>query len=273
MAFGGENAESYHDEGLTAMMRGDLSHAVQFFTRAIQFDSAYLPPYHQLGKCYLRLGQAERAIEILQRVLKQKPNLIPARLDLGYAFLKLNDTFHAENQFRDVIAMQPENWRAHLGLAHAAFHAGQWDNAVMMAKAARVYGGTNFSVLFVLGRAAKLAGNPVVADEALQAAEALIEKSVEMSPDAPEGHFLRGEVALARDRFSAALDHYRAAEDRAEASRHYSTFGENFTRLDVMAKRGFCLHRLGSTENAREVGRQILAMAPNHEAGKTLAGL
>ena len=38
MAFGGENAESYYDEGLTALMKGDVAHAEEYFTRAIQMD-------------------------------------------------------------------------------------------------------------------------------------------------------------------------------------------------------------------------------------------
>ncbi len=35
MAFGGDDAESYYDEGLTASMRGDLVRAVQNFEKTI----------------------------------------------------------------------------------------------------------------------------------------------------------------------------------------------------------------------------------------------
>ena len=42
---------------------------------------------------------------------------------------------------------------------------------------------------------------------------------------------------------------------------------------DAIARRGLCLQRLGNTEGAREIGRQILAADANSAAGKTLANL
>jgi tetratricopeptide (TPR) repeat protein len=273
MLFGGESAESYHDEGLTAMMKGDLDRAVQFFTRAAQMDKSHLGAYHQLGRCYLRLGQAQRAADILSQVISHKSDMIPARLDLGYALIALGRIEAAQDQFRQILNANPENWRAHLGLAQVCFNQGQYENAVTLASAARAQGGAAFAALFLLGRAAKRAGNAMLAEEALKAAVALIDKSIELTPDAPEGHFLRGEVCFVQERYSPALEQYRAAEDRVEPNKYYSAFGENFTRLDVLARRGLCLQRLGNTEGAREMGRQILAVDPEHIAGKTLASL
>lgn len=273
MLFGGENAESYHDEGLTAMMKGDLDHAIQFFSKAVQLDRGFLAAIHQLGRCYLRLGDAQRAVEILSSVLAQKPALIPARLELGAAFLALGKHNAAQEQFSVILNAQPENWRAHLGLAQVCFNEGKFDNAVTLASAARSQGGTTFSTMFLLGRAAKRAGNIMVAEEALKMAEALIEKSVELTPDSPEGHYLRGEVNFAQERYGVALDHFRAAEDRSEPNKYYSAFNENFTKLDVMARRGLCLHRLGNTEAAREIGNHILAANPEHPAGNALSKL
>ena len=273
MAFGGDNAESYHDEGLTAMMRGDLARAEQFFRRAIQLDKSYVAAFHQLGRCCVRLGQPQRAVDILQQVLAHRPNLIPARLDLGHALLALGQLDEAESQFRQVAGIQPENWRAHIGLAQICFQQEKWDNAVTLAKAARAYGGGNFATVFLLGRAAKHAGNAMLAEESLNAAQALIEKSIEITPDTPEAHYLRGEVCLAQDRVSAALEHFRAAEDRADPKKYYAAFGVNFSRVDVLARRGFCLKVLGNVEGARELGRQILAANPDHEGAKALANL
>jgi tetratricopeptide (TPR) repeat protein len=273
MAFGGENAESYYDEGLTAFMKGDMARAVEFFSRAIQLDRSLLVAYHQLGKCYIRVGQAKRASEILAQVVARKPGFAPAKLDFGYALMQQGELVQARQQFSDVLAIQAENARAHLGMGHVSFQEGNWESAVAMAQAARAYGGTNFAVLFLMGRAAKLAGNGMLAEESLKEAEALIEKSVELSPDSPEGHYLRGEVCFVTERFAAALDHYRAAEDRADPKRCYSAFGENFTRLDILVKRGLCLQRLGRNAAAREIGEQIVAMAPEHKLGLALKDL
>lgn len=273
MLFGGENADSYHDEGLTAMVKGDLDRAVQFFSKAIQLDRSHVGAFHQLARCYLRLGEPQRAADILSQVLAHKPGLVPARLDYGSALVALGQLDPAQEQFRAILAAHPENWRAHLGLAQVCFSQGKFDNAVTLAMAARNQGGGSFTTLFLLGRAAKHAGNGMVAEEALNAALALIEKSVELTPDSPDGHFLRGEVCLAQDKFVQALEHYRAAEDRVEQNKYYTAFGESYSRLDILARRGLCLQRLGNTEGAREIGRQILAADANSAAGKTLANL
>lgn len=273
MAFGGENAESYYDEGLTASMKGDLEFAVQCFTRAIEMDKTFVVAYHQLGKCYLRLGNPRKAVDILRQVVVRRPHMIPARLDLGNALMQLGRPQDARKEFMEIVAQNPDNGRAHLGLAQASFLEGKWKEAVALAQIARAKGGSNFGVLYLLGRAAKLAGNHMLAEEALKEADALIEKTVELSPDNPEGYYLRGEVCFAQERFSAALDHFRNAEDRADPQKSYSAFGENFTRVDVMVKRALCLQRLGNIEDARALGQKVVELAPGHKLGQALKGL
>lgn len=273
MAFGGETADSYYDDGLTASMKGDMARAIQCFERAIRLDNSYAVAYHQLGKCYLRMGHAARAVELLKQVVAKKPQLQPARLDLGYALLAIGDTREARKQFEYIYSADPSNARAQLGLAHVSFNEGDWQGAVMQARAALASGGQNFAALYLLGRAAKLAGDPVLAKESLDAAEKVIQKSVELNPDQPEGHFLRGETCFARDQLASALEHFRAADDRIDsqnADRLYGAFGENFTQIDIWAKLGLCYQRLGKLDRAKEMGARILARNPAHKLGQSL---
>lgn len=141
------------------------------------------------------------------------------------------------------------------------------------AKAALDSGGPSFGVLFVLGRAARLAGALDVAEDALDQADAMMEKSAEIQPDQPEGPYFQGEVAFARDKFSTALEHYQAAEDRAGEGRSYPAFGEVFAYEDTVAKQGLCMQRLGKNDRAAELGRRVLALNPEHAIGKALSGL
>mgnify|MGYP006283303815 CR=1 FL=1 len=272
MAFGGENAESYHDEGLTAAMRGDLEKAVTCFERAIELDRSFFGAYHQLGKCFLRMGEPRRALDLLKQVVAVKPNLVHARVDLAYAALELGKVARARELFAEVVAHQPENARARLGEAHCEFHEGRWTEATNKAKAALDLGGANFGVLYLLGRAANLSGDAQLAAESMVRAEKIIEQLVESNPNQPEGYFLRGELLFAQERFGEALDAYRSAEDRAENHRHYTSFGEHFTRLDMLAKRGLCLQHVGRGDAAREVGEQILRIDGEHRIGRLLAG-
>ena len=125
MPFGGENAESYYDEGLTAVMKGDVKRAIEFFMHAIKLDSSFIMAYHQLGRCFLRVGQTERAVHVLQQVLARKPNLIPARIDLGYALLQHGNVTEARVQFSQVVQVQAGSSKGHLGLAHVEFELGK----------------------------------------------------------------------------------------------------------------------------------------------------
>jgi tetratricopeptide (TPR) repeat protein len=270
MAFGGDNAESYYDEGLTASMKGDLEQAISYFEQAIRKDNSLSAAYHQLGKCYLRYGNPQKATSLLQQVVKHKPRQVPPRLDLGFAYLEQDLTERAREIFKVVSNEKPDNGRATLGLAHCAFQDGQWAAAATLAQTALNQAGANFAVLYLLGRASKLAGT-AEGYEALKSADHLLEKSIESSPNQPEGYYLRGEVCFVQDDFPKALDHYRAAETRAEAGKHYATYGEHFTHTDILARQGLCHQRIGNGAEARKLGEKIISIDADHKIGKILS--
>lgn len=270
MAFGGETADSYYDEGLTASMKGDLRAAIGHFERAIQLDNSMATAYHQMGKCYHRLGKVKKAVAFLSQVAQKKPDQLPPKIDLGYALLSLGRTVEARAAFNDVTARKPDNTRALLGLGQCAFQEGQWDAAMVIADQVVAQSGPNFAAYFLLSRAARLAGIPEKAIEAHKAADALIDKTIETTPDSPEGYYLRGELALSQEDLPRALEAYRAAEDRVHPEKNYLAYGEHFSRLDIIAKRGLCLQRLGREDAAREAGELILKNDPEHRIGRLL---
>jgi tetratricopeptide (TPR) repeat protein len=267
-AFGGENAESYYDEGLTAAVKGDLNRAAQFFEKAIRLDSTMATAYHQLGKCYARLGRHKKAIALLSQVVDKRPDLLAARLDLGYALNGIKEFGGAQRQFHDVLHAEPGNSKALLGLAESEALQGRWTEALTFAKSAQQTGGANFPVLFMLGEAAKHAGESDLSVKSLQKADKLLEKYLETNPGKPEGHFLRGKVAAAMENYPAALQHLREAETRAESGRSYLAYGESFTLADVLARQAECLGRLGRTPLLQELRDRIAALDPEHPAVK-----
>ena len=269
-AFGGETAESYYDEGLTAGMKGDLMRSAECFERAIRLDSTMATAYQQLGKCYARLGKHARAVELLSQVVKKRPELMAAHLDLGSALNGLGKLPEARAQYNAVLAAESDNAKAMLGLAQSDFFEGKWESAMKFAESAQFSGGSNFAVLYMLGRASKLAGKAELSVKTLQRADKLLEKSIESNSDKPEGHFLRGEVAFVRESFLGGLQHYRDAEERAEPGRTYLAYGENFSLEDILGKQGLCLLRLGKSDRARELGARIEELNPEHTLGKSL---
>lgn len=273
MAFGGENAESYYDEGVTLAMRGDVRSAIDHFTSAIRMDNAMAPAYHQLAKCYHRVGDYDKAIQLLRQVVNQRKDAAAARLDLGYALIQAGHTREARAEFEQVVAMEPSKGRGPLGLAEVSFQEGDWPGAVQHAQDAVSLGGSGFAALFLLGRAAKLSGNKTLSAGSLEKADKLAEKSVESNPQGPEGYFLRGEVHFAMDRFGDALEHYRLAQEKADRDRVYTAYGHNFTTTDILCKQGLCFQRLGQNSRARDLGKDVLAIDPNHRLGKALSEL
>lgn len=273
MAFGGDDAESYYDDGVTASMKGDLKRAAQCFELAIKKDSAFVVAYHQLGKCYLRMGATKRAVALLQRVVQHMPDKAPFRLDLGQAFLAAGEYERAREQFEQLLGVESTRARGHLGLAHVYFAIGRFEEAVRNARMAIDLGGANFAGLFILGKAAMVSEDPSMAVEALERADALLEKSLELNPEQVEGYYLRGEVSFARKQYSSALEQYRTAADRARKDAYYSAFGENFRFADILAKMGLCYRQLDRADRARELGAEVLALDPEHKIGKALRAL
>ncbi len=271
MLFGGETADSYHDEGLTAFVKGDIEGAVAFFLKALQLDPRATPALHQLGKCYLRLGKTAQAVQTLEQAVNQNPGLLVVQADLGYALLEAGVPERAGRIFETILRVQPDQPRATLGLAYCAFQRADWVSAALDAKTAVDAGQGNFAALFLWGRAARSAGLGDYA-EGLDRAETLIQKTIETNPDQPEGYYFCGEVYFVREEFAKAVEFYRQAEDRSQPGRRYSAFNEHFSKIDTISKRGLCHHRMGNGEEARKAGKELLELDPNHKIGHLLTG-
>jgi len=267
-AFGGENAESYYDEGLTAAVKGDLPRAAQYFEKAIRLDSKMATAYHQLGKCYVRLGQFKRAITFLSQVVDKRPDLVSAQLDLGHALNGIGQFPAAQRQFRAVLDREPGNSKAMLGLAETEALQGRWAEALPLAQSAQLAGGNSFPVLFMLGEAAKHTGQSDVSVKSLQRADELLKKYLDTNPNKPEGHFLRGEVAMVGENIAGALQHFREAEQHAEAGRGYLAYSESFTLADILARQVDCLEILGRGSHTHELRSRIAELNPEHPAVK-----
>lgn len=273
MVFGGENAESYYDEGVTVAMKGDVRKAVELFSKAIRMDNSNPAAYHQLAKCYVRLGDAQNACNLLEQVVQKKPDSTPARLDYGYALIQNGRLDMARKQFNEIIHKEPQSARGSIGLAHVYFQEGAWAETVSTLQQALLVGAPDFSALMLLGKAARLSGNRGLSDASLEKAEKVVKQTIESSPSSPEGHYLRGEVCFAQERYSDALESYRQSEVHCEPHKVYSAYRESFSIVDALAKQGLCYQRLGQFDRARELGDRIVAIIPQHAIGKALQGL
>lgn len=270
MVLSGGSAESHYDEGLTASMRGDLSEAVDHFRMAIGLDKSLSSAYHQLGKCYARAGKHEKAVEVLREVVKNRPQHFVTRIDLAHALGLAGHGDEARNQLQQVLALEPMHGKALLELARVEFHQGNWAEALAQAQSALLHGTSSFGALYLVGRAAKLTGDTDLAGRTFAKAGDLIEKTLDLDQQRPEGSYLQGELAFVQEKYEKAIEQYRAAEERAQPGRSYLAYGEDFTMKNILGKQGLCFQRLGQPAEARAMGERIGAIAPSDKLGKVL---
>ncbi len=273
MPFGGEDAESYFDEGLTAAMKGELAQAAALLAKATQLDPNLHAAYYQLGRCHYRMGNAEQAVGALGRAVERMPNMASARVDLGYALLQLNQVAGARKCFSELADKSPGDTRALLGLGACAYAAGEWDTALKFAESVILQeGGDRFEALFLAGRAAFMLKMRDVMLDRLYTADALLDKFIENSPAQPEGYYLRGQIYYLTGEHAKSLAAFQAAEAAAQPDRHYTAYHEHFGLVDIIAGEGWCHKRLDNPEAARSAGRRILELKPESKRGRRLAG-
>ncbi len=268
--FGGNNAESFYDEGLTASLKGDVAAAARHFEAAIRLDSALASAYHQLGKCYARLGRLKEAVKVLEQVTQKRPQLTAARIDLGVALTHAGMYDNAQQHFEYVLSTESTNTKALLGLASVYFTQGEWDIALDHARKAQTEGGANFSTLYMIGRLAKLTGDESLSKQSLAKANELIQKYQEMNEEKPEGNYLLGEIAFVCGDYPKALERYRKAEDRVRPNHLYTAYGENFGLVDLLAKQALCYQRLENFDRAQEIVKRVQKINTDHPVCKAL---
>lgn len=272
MLFGGDNAESYYDEGLTAAMKGDLETAVAHFNRATQLDPTFATAWYQLGRCLLRQGATGEAAAALEKALALSPGMTVARIELGYALFKAGNTDQANRVFAQVLDEKPDTPRAILGLGYCAYQAKNWDTAMALADRAASGTSDRFEALFLSGRAAHMMRLKEAALDRLFAADALIDRLIEASPDQPEGYYLRGQIYFLTGEYAKALEHFNAAMERSQPGRRYAVYNEIFDQVEIIAGQGWCHKQMGDSGAAREAGLRILELKPGSRRGKWLTG-
>lgn len=270
MLFGGENAESYYDEGLTAAMKGDFEKAVAHFQKATTLDGTLAAAWYQLGRCWLRLGRVPEAVSSLERALTITPKMTLARVELGYAFMKSGLHDRASAAFAAVLDEKPDTPRAALGLGYVAFQQRRWDTALGLAERVAGAGAEPFEAHYLAGRAAHAMKLDQAAANHLYAADAQLDKLIETNPDAPEGYFLRGQIYTLTGEFARALENHTEAERCLEPGRRCRVYNEEFDLVDILAGQGWCHRKMGNPDGARAAAERILELKPGSRRAKWL---
>lgn len=274
MFYSNRDFDSLYDEGLTALMKGDLSTAEKLFKDALELNKDSHLVYHQLGKCYLRQGELTKAEEMFSKAICIQPTHVPTLAELGFVYLLNGDVKKARETFEKSINIRHNHGKSLIGISMCEFTSGNWESAYEWAVKSVELGGSHFMALIILGKCAKVLGFIEKSEESLQKAEELIGKSVEVSPDQPETYFLRGEIALLEGKYSKALDLFREAEKHLISEhRKYYFYNEVFDLTQILVKQAICLKQLKKVEEAKKIAEKILKLAPENKLAKSIMEL
>jgi len=260
--FGGDNADSYYDEGITASMKGDLPRAIEFFEKTIRLDNSYGAAYHQLGKVYARMGKFKKAIAFLSQVTASKPAQIPPKIDLGYAHLGDGNVAQARDIFGEVLTLKPQHGRGRMGLAYCAFAEAKYDEAIILLQEIIETGGATFGTYYLLARAASVGMRPDMLHDSIERADALIEKTLETNDENPGGHYLRGLLLELSKDDEKAEENFELAVERAEPGQHYAAYEEHFSLEDMLGHLAQVRKRRGNERKAQEAIDRLREINP-----------
>jgi tetratricopeptide (TPR) repeat protein len=110
--------------GVFQMDRGNLSGALEYFRRAVKWDTNSPPSRHALAIALSADGKSREAVEQLQAAVRLAPNSAEYRYNLGLALNEVGKLDEARAVLQETVKLDPQFARAwyNLGLADSALN-------------------------------------------------------------------------------------------------------------------------------------------------------
>ena len=115
--------------GNKAYKRKDVSKAIEYYEKALEFDSSFYLAYFQLGVLQKKQGQSKEAIESLQKVLKIKPDHDKTWFTLGTAYEADGNNKEAIFHYNKAIEINPGYTKAYGNLGKLYTDVGSYSEA------------------------------------------------------------------------------------------------------------------------------------------------
>lgn len=220
------NAEAYNFLGALQAQRGNASHALTYYERALALAPSLAKARSNLAAALLALGRNDDAERHLARACSDDPSHAPAFANLGHLRLRQGRADDALSMFERAATIAPDE-------------AMNWSNLA----AAQVQCGRELAAVASLRRALTLAPHSVSAwtnlanvfDRLDRPADMLdaIERALVLAPQSPELHTAAGVALRKLGRYDAAVGaHERALALRPDMAR------ARFNRALILLARG-----------------------------------
>jgi len=165
-----ERAESHYELGVSLQTTGHTADATREFEKALALAPAYADPMTQLVLLDLADNKSAAALERINQQLARVPQSGPLYDLLGLVHAARNELPAAESAYRRAVQLQPSLVDGYVRLAELYDATGRFDQAIANADTARRLDPRNLRALMALGIGHQQRGDSALAREAYEAA-------------------------------------------------------------------------------------------------------
>lgn len=161
-------AERYYKKGVSYQQQGDLGQAIDSYRRALNFNPDHLQANMNLSIAYLQAGRFKQAEQILVYLYASRPKDSKILYNFGVLLYQTGELTSARSKLKRLLEIDPFHLEANLLLASIHEEKGEMKEALEYCMKAHQINSADPRVLYRLGRAWDLAGEPVRAAEYYQ---------------------------------------------------------------------------------------------------------
>lgn len=235
---------AYNSIGIEYENRGDLSGAVENFSKAAGFNPKYYYANYNLARVYAKLGNFKKAAELYASVVKLKPDFAEAVYNLALTYAKMGKPDEAVKYYKQALNITQDFFEAHYNVALLLQNQGKFDEAAAHFTETLRVNDNNYLAHYYLAQIYTKQKN-------FPAALKHYSSACSLNPGFAEAHYYSGNIYAETGNFQQAIKHYK------EAIRIKPDFAEAYNSL------GNILEYRGKPVDAAILYLKALSIKPN----------
>ncbi len=233
---------AYYYRGLSYMGTTEYPKAITDFSRALALNTNYNDAYYFRGVCYMNEEQYDRSITDFTRSLSLQTNIAVLMLR-GYVYSLVTNDNRSIEDYNEVVRLAPSNPRGYIGRARVFILEGSYGLGILDCETALSLNPDLPGAYQELGEAYKGEGDnkEAIAD---------FDRAIELDPDDPIAYYARAMVLVDTKNYAKAipdLDVFLAAYPHDASAYSY---------------RGWCRSETGNYRGALEDYERSISMDP-----------
>ena len=125
-----KKADDLNNTGITFLMNGEYTAAIDCFKEAIVLNNRLWGAYSNLGMAFSEKGEKEKAKDVFKKLIKLNPEFSESYYNLGMILVEENLTEKAVPLFRKTIEKRPDFAKAYVALGNALYELDRIEFAV-----------------------------------------------------------------------------------------------------------------------------------------------